>query len=238
MEFACVDNMYIGISNIVKLAPDYILNELSYDNKLTREHWDCISKRNNLSSDFVDRHWFMLDWDYIDEHGTAPKHSLFSYKKNRDYWTGLSMSSYANMPFIHRYRKFINWNAVSTGQLLSDDFIERHDVYIVWNRMFDPKVSRYSERCMTTYNGQYIERENQNFYDRLPFYLYENKKEYDGFLERRELFDISLDTFIKMFQSDNTHRCIPYDYHFITYKYEDIAITKRVLHDELRKHFM
>ena len=173
---------------MVKSISEREIAKLSFENKLSENDWKRISKRPVMSAAFVDKFWFMLDWNHVNKNVSKLRDCVFAHKANRDYWTNISNGD-VSMKFVHKHRKLMNWKVLSRKRTFSSQFISSHKEYIVWDSLLITYKPEYFHLGILLYGDRYIEYTNRNLYDSMPYYLQENTSKVVKFVRDKSVFD-------------------------------------------------
>lgn len=122
-----------GISKLIlnykkRLEWVELILEYTYDNKID---WSILSKKQELSEDFIHEYKDKLNWLYICIYQTLSE-SFIENHKHYILWRWISKYQKLTQNFIHKYKEVLNWDMICTYQRLSSRFIEKHRSYVKW----------------------------------------------------------------------------------------------------------
>lgn len=93
--------------------------------------WAELSKKQELTGEFIHEFRDKLNWLYICIYQTLPERFMENHKKYI-LWRWISKYQKLSLKFIHNYKDLLNWDLICTYQPLTSKFIEKHRDYVKW----------------------------------------------------------------------------------------------------------
>jgi hypothetical protein len=113
-------------------ASEEILRYL-FSKGLSEDHvdWDWITRKQELSEDFIREFQDNVDWEEISANQKLSEDFIREFK-NRVYWYHISWKQTLSEEFIREFADRVDWNSISRYQTLSENFIKEFADRVNW----------------------------------------------------------------------------------------------------------
>ena len=108
------------------------LEDIVFNNKISKDDLDIISIYQVLSEPFIEKYKDKVSWFHVSYHQKLSEAFIEKYKHVVN-WVGISNSQTLSEPFIERFKDKVNWFHISEYQKLSEQFIEKFKDKVDWD---------------------------------------------------------------------------------------------------------
>ena len=102
-----------------------------YKGLITKKQWEDISKRKNLSEDFIREFQDEVDWSCISMYQNLSESFIREFQDNVNWWS-ISMYQKLSESFIRDFQNKMKWYQISSRQKLSESFIREFKDKVDW----------------------------------------------------------------------------------------------------------
>jgi hypothetical protein len=115
-----------------------------YSHTFDRFQWQQVSKYQNLSENFIEKHKHKLYWEIVSKYQHLSQEFIEKYR-DVVFWSSISVHKKLSQEFIEKHHDLVDWYRVSQYQNLSWDFIVKHldqldKNALLKNKNFDQKT--------------------------------------------------------------------------------------------------